>query len=503
MDNRRGLSKSENAATPVTPPARYVSSNLSTPGSTFGKEEDAVIFELTPRYIKAGIEGESHAQCRVAFTPDASRRHGDYRTWLPGYHRANEGPESLWGEAYELWRNDLKDVDLGLLSNKLERVVREIYNTRLLVDAGNARLVLVIQSLIPHPVLSTVLQTLFERWSFPSITLLPAPATAIVSAGLRSGLVIDVGWEETVVTAVYEFREVRCLRTTRATKLVTQNVAKWAQSILDAHHRLDLNLVEELIRRVGLHVLQQAAEETSHGASSDKDRITLDWPTTNFTKPISFNHADVFRVIHESLLDPEGDGCHDDEELPLHKLVHDCLLALPLDIRGICISRLVFIGEGSDMPSVPTTILRSLNELIKAQGWTEVLGQKVRKRREGLTELAQTRAQPVDARHDDVMLAETLLTEERYIRDKMKHLQPPIQSVVRQVDSLGSWAGASLLTTLKVKSFVEIQRERFLSHGLSGASRSVEVSSVQPRMSTLGLRSKPAERTSWTLSGWA
>jgi len=492
MENRHGLSRSD-AAIPATPPTRHLSSNLSTPGSTYGKEEDAIIFELTPRYIQAGIEGESHPQCRISFTPNGSRRHGDYRAWLPGNSHVSEDPDSSWGDGYELWRNDLKDFDLGLLND----------NTHLLVDAGNARLVLVIPSLLPHPVLSTVLQTLFERWSFASVTLLPAPAMALVSAGLRSGLVIDIGWEETVVTAVYEFREVRSLRTTRAMKLLTSDVARWARHNFDSDHQIDLELIEELVRRISAYTARQELTGDWIRESSEKRHILLEWPTTKFTKSVSIDVADVLPVIWSSLLDSKGEDGHDDEELPLHKLIYNCLVALPPDVRGICMSRLVFVGYGFDIAVAPPSIMQSLNELVDARGWTEVSGQKVKKGRNEFTVSAQGTVQPVDARHDDNLLAEGSLVEERYLRDKAKHTQPILHGVVRQVDSLGPWVGASLLTSLKVKSFVEIQRERFLTQGLSGASRNTEVSVVQPRTNTLGLRSKPAERTSWTLSGWA
>ncbi|KAK5938734.1 hypothetical protein PMZ80_008926 [Knufia obscura] len=498
--SRRGLSRSENASTPVTPPARYISSNFSTPGSTYGKEEDAIIIELSPRYLKAGIESESHPQCRYEFRPTNAKRLGDYRQWLPGYTAPKESPEK-WGEGYELWRNDLKDFDLGLLGDKLERAVREVYNKNLLIDAGNARLVLVVPSVLPHPVLSTILQTLFERWAYSSITLLPTPAIALISAGLRSGLVVDVGWEETVVTAVYEYREVRTHRSTRAMRLLTKNFAAWAKTVLNPGHRLDLDTVESFLKRVGTRVLGEQSEET---ALSSSDQLQIEWPTETFTQPVTFSCGKIRENLTQTLFGKAQEVHPDDEEVPLHQLIYNALLLLPSDIRGICISRIVFIGEGSENTGIPAVVLKAFSELLERRGWTEVQGQKLRKKREGLSELAQARTQSTDARHDDFILSDKAIPEERYLREKAKHSQPPVHGAVRQVDTLGSWAGASLLTTLKVKSFVEIQRDKFVSHGLSGASRDFDMSVIpQQRMSTLGMRPKAGERTSWTLSGWA
>jgi len=495
---RAGLSTSENAVTPVTPPARYISSNFSTPGSAYGKEEDAIIIELSQRYLKAGIEGESHPQCRYDFSPTNAKRLGDYRQWLPSYTKPKESLDR-WGEGYTLWQNDLKDFDLGLLGDKLERAVQEVYNKHLLVDAGNARLVLVVPSLLPHPVLSTILRTFFERWAYASITLLPTPAMALVSAGLRSGLVVDIGWEETVVTAVYEYREVRSHRSTRALKLLTKNFAAWAKPFLSSDHRLDLATVESFFKRVGMRVLRDVNEGTT---AHPNGQLQVEWPTATFTQPVAFSEEEMRENVTQTLLGTESET-PDDEEIPLHQLIYKTLLLLPTDIRGICISRILFTGDGAENTGIPAVILKAFTDLLERCGWTDVQGQKLKKRREGLSELAQLRQYPTDARHDDIMLSDKTIPEERYLREKVKHVQPAAHGIVRQVDSLGSWAGASLLTTLKVKSFVEIQRDRFLPNGLAGASRDFDVSVVpQQRSSALAMRSKVGERTSWTLSGW-
>lgn len=497
--SRRGLSKSETATTPITPPARYISSNFSTPGSTFGKEEDAIIIELTPRHLKAGIEGESYPQCRYDFKSANAKRLGDYRQWMPGYIPPKEHLDT-WGQDHELWRNDLRDVSLGLLSDQLERAVREVYNKNLLVDAGVARLVLVVPSLLPHPVLATVLQTLFERWTFPSISLLPTPATALVAAGLRSGLVVDIGWEETVVTAVYEYREVRVGRTTRAVKMLTKNFASWAQESLVPEHRFDLETVEGFLKRIGLQLA--LLEENTHG-EADEDEITVDWPTDTFTRSVKFSTKEVQANVQNTILGKSGEVHQDDEEFPVPRVMYNTLLKLPTDARGVCLSRIVFVGEGSDSYGLKTMVLRDFSRLLDSRGWTEVQGEKVKRKREGLLELAQGRAQPADVKHDDLLWSEKAVTEERYLREKAKQSQTVIHGIVRQVETLGPWVGASLLTTLKTKSFVEIQRDKFLSHGLAGASKDFDGSVVpQTRVSTIGMRPKAGERTSWTLSGW-
>lgn len=499
---RRHISKSGNAATPVTPPTRYISSTYSTPGSTFGQEQDAVILELNSRYIKAGIEGESYPQCRYNLIPLAAKRVDDYRQHLPSYVHPKEDLER-WGDGYEFWKNDVKNMDLGLLSDNLERAVREINNKHLLVDAGTARLVLVVPSLLPHPVLATVLQTIFERWAYPSITLLPTPATALVAAGLRSGILVDIGWEETVVTTTYEYREVKSHRTTRAMKMVSKNVAAWMKKSLQATDRFDLEFIEEILRRIGEYICTDDTSEDRDQDSPPNDNTVIDWPTDNFSRPIAFSKHSLQTQMVDSLLGKDSEIYPDDEELPLQQVIYNALLAVSPDIRAICISRIVFTGNGSENKALVSKILKSFTKLLEGRGWTGIQGKKLRAKRAGLSELAQARAEPADAKHDDMLLSETALAEERHLREKAKHFPPVVHGAVRQVESLGSWSGASLITALKVKSFVEVQRDRFLAQGLGGAARELDVSVVpQQGRGVLPSRTKPGERTSWTLSGW-
>ena len=449
--------------------------------------------------MKVGIEGECHPQVRYDFKPVNVKRLGDYRQWLPDYIPQQESLED-WGVDYELWRNDLRDFNFGLMSDKLERAVREVYNKNLLVDAGSARLVLVVPSLLPHPVLDTLLQTLFERWSFPSIALLPMPVTALVAAGIRSGLLVDIGWEETVVTAVYEYREVRSHRTTRAVKSLTRNFATWVMEFLPQQHRFTLEVVEDVLKQLMLHVLSIDTQDSNH--TEQMDNVILDWPTTEFTSTVNLSAKELSTMVRETILGRINEY-PDDEELPIQQAMYNALLLLPIDIRGVCLSRIVFTGEGAEVYGLKLIVMEAFEKLLASRGWNEVQGKMRSRTRQESPALAQYRAQPADVKHDDLIWSEKVVTEERYLREKLKQTQPTVHGVVRQIETLGSWAGASLLTTLKTKSFVEVQREKFLSRGLAGASKDLDLSVIpQNRISTMGNRSKAAERTSWTLSGW-
>ncbi|OAP63125.1 hypothetical protein AYL99_02352 [Fonsecaea erecta] len=518
----REASSRQQSGSPHTPTGRFVSSAQSSPGSySFRAEEDPIIIELDPRGLRAGFQGESGPQCFIPFTSQSSRRVGDYRSFLPEFRRRRQDLASKSKE-YELWRNDLRDVDLGLLEDKLERAVREAYNKYLLVDAGTARLVLVLPSLVPHPVLSTALTLLFERWKYSTITLLPAPAMSIVGAGLRSGLVVEVGWEETVITAIYEYREIHVRRSVRAMKALTmkmgallENVKKEQDESIRGSLVLDFDLVEEFVDRAGAsHALFPIPEEDlsartkalnledqqrPDACGGDSASIVIDWPTDTSSRPIAVSRQALWEASLDTLVTPRTEEHRDDHEQSISQLLYTTLLALSSDARSICMSRIIFLGRGSSVAGLSRKVLDTTNTIISEHGWTAVRGKHMNVKRSGLAELAQGRAVPPDARHVLNPPGTDDFVEERLFKQKSKDAPQPVTPVLRQVDSLGPWAGASLVASLKAKSFVEIERERFLSHGLAGAHRDLDPSALHQQRSTAA---KGGERTSWTLAGW-
>ncbi|KAL8793871.1 MAG: hypothetical protein Q9195_003597, partial [Heterodermia aff. obscurata] len=227
---RPGLSHLQpDPSSPHTPQRTY-SSTFSSPSISYRNEDEALIFDFGARHFSAGFAGESTPRCTLGFGPDESRRVGDYRQWLPGYKKfIQKQSEDDWGKDHELWRMDLREVDIGLVEDKVERTIREACNKYLLLDVKTRRILLILPSVLPHQLLSSILSTIFVNFQNPSITLFSTPIVHTVAAGCRSSLVVDIGWSETTVTAIYEYREVHQRRTTRAMKRVTLEMAKMLQ----------------------------------------------------------------------------------------------------------------------------------------------------------------------------------------------------------------------------------------------------------------------------------
>lgn len=526
-------------ADPPSPhtPQRTFSSTLSSPSLSYRAEEEILVFELGARHLSVGIAGENHPRCRLEFGPEDSRRVGDYRPYYPEYQDRprKRKRDYRWGEDHELWRMDLRGVDLGLVEDKIERAVREAFTKYLLLDSKNKRLVLVLPSLLPHLLLSSVLTTIFVNFQTPSITLFASPTANVVAAGCRAGLVVDIGWDETVITAVYDFREIQVLRTARAMKVVTKHMAELLKEHEDPsaagtdgpessgnqEEQLPFQLsfdsryfefAEEVTMRTAWCPMEpegvrQQSQDTSP-AEKEKDpsepaetkapdttsiptplppRRTLQIPFTKLAEPVEKGLLALGTNIHNL----------DHEEQPLPQLMYNTLLALPPDVRAVCMSRLIITGGGSNIAGLKSRLLYELTSLIESWGWNPVYGRVARKVAE-TPKLGKPRGGPETMLEPQVEDEITLKLE----KEKLKRATVEVGGEVRGVETLGAWAGGSLVASLKVKGVVEIERDTFLANGLVGAKRESDMVAATQRMS-LGARTALGEKNAWTLGNWA
>lgn len=540
------------ASTPESPRTpqlgRSVSSLFGSPGGSYRPDDECVVLEVGARFVRGGFPGESTPRCTLSFGPSEQRRVGDYRQWDPEHahlrRRRKRGQE--WGEDHELYRLDLARLDLALVEDKFERAMREAYNKYFLPDSKPRRILLALPPKLPHPLMSTLLDVLFGSFQAPTITLLSAPVLSTVAAGLRSALVVDIGWSETLVTAVCEYREVHEQRSIRAGKLMSEEMAKLLNAALDEEAapsapKSDVSFEEadEVLTRVGWCKSRPKSnrrtvyfpartspvlEEFEDAVESPEPTVTIPFPRHTPPMDVTLPFASLAKPAESALFAPDTAlNEFDHHELPLHHLVYRALLSLPMDIRRLCMSRIIFTGGGSALPGLKTRVLAELEALVQLRGWDPVRNygsasarheQILRQQRETL----ELRRQEGDDKVSESLDPDTLLPaglqapEEDAIDAKLAHLAlrngpPPACSsggTIRGVDTLGAWAGASLVAQQKIKGIVEIERERYLQHGLQGANREKEVSVVPQRQSMgPGVGRGAGDRASWTLGVWA
>lgn len=482
---------------------------------------------------------------------------------MPGFSERKRKRRRVddWGNDHELWRMDVRGLDTGLVGDKIERAVREAVTKHLLVDMKGKRLVIVLPTLMPHPLLNTVLATLFTTFQNPVVTLLSPPVLSTVVAGLRSGLVVDIGWRETVVTGIYEDREVHEKRTTRAMRMVTLEMArllerqdmeqgKDARKPADAMEEkideelvtVDLEQAEEATRRMAwcrshskpvpasptFKDLPSVAEDEPEGrisTSEDEGNTPISIPSPSSPRQsIQLPFLAFASPVETALLGSTLQRHQlDDHDQPLQNLIYRTLLSLPPDVRAVCMSRIIFTGGGCNIPGLKARLLDEVAALVEAKGWDPVEGKAAdeRKRRLRLKEVSGNRqatkskeiqTKIIDTSTNKKALEENTPTpaslapplpdpiEEKIRREQNKGTKPTVSGVIRGVETLGAWAGASLLVNLRIKGVVEIERDAFLQHGLAGARRDAEASAAPQKAMS---RPSVGWQTGWTLGPWA
>lgn len=546
---RPGLSHFQAPPSPQTP-RRTISSAFSSP-SNYRGEEDVLVFELGARHLSAGFAGEFHPRCNLGFGPTDSQREGDYRRWAPGFdHRSlrkRKGYE--WGEDYELWRMDLRELDLALVGDKIERAAREACSKYLLLEPKSKKLFLLLPSVIPHRLLSNIIFTLFHNFAYGSISLLCTSIACVLGAGCRSGLVIDIGWSETVITSVCEYRETSQWRTIQAMKLLTKQMGnmlfrqhfctKLSSSTefdLDTDDKANASIndcfegCEEITTRMAwcpamgeLGPKSPVNEDVNIAVNnlsinqdeySNTEAHSIEDPLTSIASP--FPPHQIIQVPFSSLAKPvektffaPANTEHDIDihEQPLHRLIYKALLLLSPDTRSMCMSRIIVVGGGSNIPGLKSRLLEEVSNLVKVRGWDPIYGKAADERRRRTKEVSNNRRScplPDDsaahAPQDQDSIEETLRKEHNKI------MKSTVSGVIRGVETLGAWAGGSLTADLKIQSIVEIDKDYFTQHGLAGAKRDTESSVVPQQQSSYGAaisRTGLGQKTGWTLGGWA
>ena len=127
---RTAGTQSPSQAGPSSPhtPLRTGSSAFGSP-SSLRAEEDTIIVEFGSRKLRVGFAGDALPKTTVEFGPEQQRRVGDFRIWHPSYQDDWKKRETgiNWGADHELWKLDVRGLDLGLVADKIERGLRDAF----------------------------------------------------------------------------------------------------------------------------------------------------------------------------------------------------------------------------------------------------------------------------------------------------------------------------------------------------------------------------------------
>lgn len=532
--------------TPRTPLlTRSYSSPFNSPSATFRADDDIFVLEFGSRFMRMGLGGESQPRACQSFGPEHQPIAGDYDISSAPLNTDHAVKDvDSWGRDHELWRMDLRDINLGLVADKIERAVRIAIIDRVLVmdDVKRRYYIVAVPSLMPHPLLTVLLTTLFKHNPMPpSITLLPIPITCALSAGLRSALVIDIGWAETTATAIYELREIQHMSSSRAMKLLSWEVA----CLLNLQNRdgpevsdrskgdVTFQESEDVLRKmIWCRTVRPESKTPDQKDHDDPDieipfrsKPSIKIPFSQFAKPTETSFFPS----------PGSEHLRDDNEWSLPYLTYATLLSLPVDIRQACLPRIVVTGGGASIPGLKKRLMSELSELIAKRGWDPVHNYGSTARRPKRTSQKQTgpiEVHEVLTLNKDIdptvslpayaqsQLPDPILSRLQSRANNLSAFASPNATIMKLstpipqcIASRGAWAGASLAAGLRIRGMVEVEQENFMQYGLASADNDESkdrqsVQQAQKRTSLIGGVgngfAKSGERSSgsWTLGMW-
>jgi hypothetical protein len=275
-------------------------------------------------------------------------------------------------------------------------------------------------------------------------------------------LVVEVGWEETVVTGVGEHKAVAERRSIRGGKMLAREMAGLLGAA-SGNEGVSFAFAEDVTRRMAWCKTPSSinSHSTVNIPKPSGAGTSLDIPFTKLAEP-----------AETTFFSPSTD----DHDYPLPALVYLTILALPVDLRALCMSRIVLTGPNSGVPGLKTRLLADLSQLIEKRGWDVVenygsaskpLPQRLLERKENVAPAAPHDAggkPPVSERLQDDLSDRF---SQQVLISTSKGKEEVVKGVVRGVETLGAWSGASLVTSLRVKGKVEVERDPFLSGGMA------------------------------------
>lgn len=97
--------------------------------STMRADDEVIVLELGSRFVRVGFAGDSLPKATLQCGLEQQRRVGDFRAWQPATQGdALSSGHLAWAAEHEIWRYDVREADLGLIADKLDRLIREAFS---------------------------------------------------------------------------------------------------------------------------------------------------------------------------------------------------------------------------------------------------------------------------------------------------------------------------------------------------------------------------------------
>jgi actin-related protein 10 len=312
-------------------------------GISLSSEKTPVVFDFGHAYTKCGFAGENGPRCVIL----------------------SEVRRSKTGKTVKLY--DLSEADD--LYGALVDFIHFLYFRHLLINPKERRVVIVESFLCTTKFRNLLAKVFFKHFEVPSILFAASHLMAALTLGVPSCLVMDCGFDETIVLPVYE--GIALLKAYQVLPIAGKTI----------HERLEAQLCEHATIKVGPH------EEVS--ASSVKESLTSEVLEDIKVRTCFVTKLERAKVINSTndLPPPPGveyplggsklmtiDGkiretaCEvlfeqDADEVSVATLILDSLLKCPIDTRRKLAENILLVGGTVMLPGFKRRLVTELHEL--------------------------------------------------------------------------------------------------------------------------------------------
>ncbi|CAO0796179.1 unnamed protein product [Mucor circinelloides] len=350
--------------------------NFTRRHSIYGTE-DRVVLDIGSLYIKCGFSGESSPRHLVPTWSYLSKsRDSDGEVM-----RVNK-------ELNELYSLDIMAKgNLNDIEERLKKLLHDIYFRLLLTDPKSRKVIICESPLAPVILKQMIAKLLFDYFQVPSISFVPTHLMALLTTGITTGLIIDVGNLETSVLPIYVSRPLIPYIST--TPLAGKAVTRRLKDLLFEHGRFippsnlhlslaphnnipDNILTPELLEDIKTRVIfcsplmigQQQYQDPSSLLEAYKNFSSA----TDLYYPITLKDGTRATLllpgwIRERAVEVLFEG--DEDEPSIAQCILDSLLKLQPDLRKPLISSMLFIGGTSLLPGFQSRMKQELLRIMR------------------------------------------------------------------------------------------------------------------------------------------
>ena len=311
---------------------------------SLGADKQAVVFDIGSAFTKIGFAGE--------FSP----RH------------------IVRSEIKTIVNGDLVTIKLfkdkgNINYNEFRDFFHMIYFRYLLVNPKERRVVICDSILKSVCVRNLIAQILFRDFEVVSICFVPSHLLALFSLGLKTGLVIDCGYEETTVVPIFE--EFPILSAMDYINLAGKSVHQHINQQIFENGIVESDGTEKSAKLI-LHSIDEVVLEDIKVQCCFVGRFSSSLVAAPAKYPLDGGQVlNVNGKLRAHSLDILFQGNNDDQSITTTVL--DAILKCPIDCRKLLAENVVVVGGTSMSPGFLSRFYAELNHILSTEPYVKKL----------------------------------------------------------------------------------------------------------------------------------